>query len=332
MLYRLGLAALAAASIPCLAGDGVVPVPVPGVLSPVLRLSGSPFPSTVKVTSFSLDPSGKRSYLGADGVPFVAEWNGTGFRIFPVPRLAVTATAISAQGLLVTGNGYRPGQGIRINLATKAVTLSNLSANLKIGGLALADNGRLVAVTGWSGESWVSDDGRLWVKTARLEGIGALFFVYKDPNTGFLYTGGEQPAGLFESRDHGVSWEPIGLSVADGYGGNTTGATVNALGELLALRYWKGSVVQRRRGGVWQACGSGVPPWATVYGLLNIRGTLIVSANGRIWVSMDHGDTWFRAAQDLTPKAYRIGAGPNNTLLIGTASGLYKATVLKGPG
>jgi photosystem II stability/assembly factor-like uncharacterized protein len=198
---------------------------------------------------------------------------------------------------------------------------------MKIGGVAQARSGDLVAVTCFTGEAWTSRDGVRWQNQGRLGGYQALWFLEADPKTGYLYTGGEGEEGIYESRDDGRTWTSLGLRHGEGYRGNSTAAVFNGRGELIVARGGRRAYLHRRVGDRWEPSSKGVPMRPPVFGLERINGVLILSCGGKIYTSVDEGESWQSGAQEIAARIERIGPGPGGTLLMFSLDGLYEAKV-----
>src|SRR6185295_10839758 len=98
---------------------------------------------------------------------------------------------------------------------------SGITSTLKISGFTLDQTGAVIAVTAWAGDVWRStDNGSSYTKVSgNPDTTGALWVIKKGPD-GALYTGGELTGGIFRSVDNGSTWQPFGLSNAEGYNGN----------------------------------------------------------------------------------------------------------------
>ncbi|HEX5322496.1 MAG TPA: hypothetical protein VFW40_01835 [Capsulimonadaceae bacterium] len=315
----------------------------PATFGPWQRLS-DPFPgaANLRLTDMAVAPDGSL-YVGAypggvarstDGG---ASWSliNTG-----LPDLHVSALGVNKLSEPVAAVGVNPCVGAFRYRNGRWFAASGISASLRISAFTLDQTGALIAVTGWAGDVFRSnDDGSSFYKAASSigQGGGALWAVALGPD-GSLYAGGEMPGGLYLSRDNGNNWRQFALSNEQGYKGNLFAICFNKQGELLVGRTQAvtGSDIQRYSGGQWQPSSKGIPDWRNVLSFaLASDGTLYCTASlhgsAGVYRSTDGGHTWQDYAFGIPSPAYRRIAVNKDTVYLISQDSIYKAGVSAAP-
>jgi hypothetical protein len=233
-----------------------------------------------------------------------------------VPSLGVNALGEVVAAVGADGSAMGKNSGAYRFTAGAWKKSTGITATGAITGFALDKTGAVIAVTAYDGDVWRStDNGDTYVKVGSHIGssttfsAGALWAVTALPN-GELYTGGEEPAGLYRSTDNGTTWTQFGLA-APPFTGNLNGIGYNHLGELLVSRLdSSGNPLQRYSGGAWTA-PTGVTQYSVVKDIiLNPRSNTIYlsetdkqgSKPGGVFTSSDDGKTWRAFSSGLPAK------------------------------
>jgi len=235
-------------------------------------------------------------------------------------KVMVQALSTNRLGEVLAGIGYggitpAPGEkrdpcGYRLEGNGNVWKRSaGLTANWFISSFTMDPKGILFAGTAWNGEVWRStDDGRSYTKVAALSeksaaagtGPGAVWIVKVGPD-GALYAQGEMHCGLLRSTDSGATWQDVGLSYADGYGGNLAAIGFNRQGEVLVGRvsHKTGAILQRLTKEGWVDSAQGLPPWGVCTAIVRNSSNRLFAGVGvrkgtecAVYTSADDAKTW----------------------------------------
>ena len=242
----------------------------------------------------------------------------------------VTAFAVNAADHLFLavqgGNAGSTGPGLLRSTDSGAtwLTLNSGLTNTNVKGVTIPANGDVYVGTHGAGVWRSTDNGLHWGQTALTDGFIQIMF---SRGSSIYALDGFSCAGVFRSRDDGVTWTTLNNGLAP----CVNGIAVNASGDVFVATGTSGVFRSTDDGATWSPVNNGLGSSNLTGVVAGPTGDLYVGTVGAgVYRSPNNGDSWTAVNNGLPAQALvqGLGVSAGGTLLAGVAGvpGVFRST------